>query len=101
MYSKKIPYLRFPVYLKNEEEKRNICNEYKRVGISSMYPGPINTINEIQGAIGNSLCPASAMIARKLVTLPTHSFVDGILRKEICSVISNSLDNGFQNSGQI
>ena len=101
IYSKKIPYLRFPVYLKNEEEKRNICNEYKRVGISSMYPGPINTINEIQEAIGNSLCSTSAMIARKLVTLPTHSFVDGILRKKICSVISNSLDNGFQNSGQI
>lgn len=98
IYSKRIPYLRFPVYLKNEEVKNRICNQYKHVGISPMYPGPINTINEISGTVGNYFCPASAMIARKLVTLPTHGFVDGNLRKEIYSAVSDSLDDKYRNS---
>ncbi len=97
IYSREIPYLRFPVYLRNEEVKKNICNEYRHIGISSMYPGSINTINEISGTV-KKYCPASAMIARKLVTLPTHGFVDGNLGKKICSVISDSLDDEYRKS---
>jgi len=98
LYSNVIPYLRFPVYLKNEEMKRKICIEYRRLGISSMYPDSINAIKEIKEGIKDYSSPSSAMIAKKLVTLPTHGLVDGISRKEICSVISNVMDNGFQNS---
>jgi len=97
IYSNKKPYLRFPVYLKNEEVKKRICNEYRHIGISSMYPGSINSINEISGTVRNYHCPASAMIAKKLVTLPTHGFVDGNLGKKICSVISDALDDNYRN----
>jgi len=98
IYSQKIPYLRFPVYLKNEEMKHSICSRYKHIGISPMYPGSLHTINELSGIAGNIFCPASAMIARKLVTLPTHGFVDRNLGKEICSVVSDSLDDTYRNS---
>ena len=98
IYSREIPYLRFPVYLKDEEVKKRICNEYRNIGISSMYPGSIDTIDEISGIVRNYFCPASGMIAKKLVTLPTHGFVDGNLGKKICSVISDALDDKYRNS---
>jgi dTDP-4-amino-4,6-dideoxygalactose transaminase len=98
LYSNVIPYLRFPVYLKNEEMKMEICNKYRHLGISPMYPGSISAINEIKEGIGDCLSPASTMIAKKLVSLPTHGFVDGIIRMKICSAIGNVLDHGFQNS---
>jgi perosamine synthetase len=97
IYSSKIPYLRFPVYLKNEDIKKKICNEYRYIGVSSMYPGSINTINEISETVRDYHCPGATMVARKLVTLPTHGFVDGKLRKKICSVISNALDDKYRN----
>ena len=97
IYSKKLPYLRFPVYLKNEVEKSKICKDYRHFGISPMYPGSINTIEELSGAVRNNFCPASVMIAKKLVTLPTHGFVDGDLGKKIGSVISDSLDDEYRN----
>lgn len=97
IYSSKIPYLRFPVYLKNEEVKKRICNEYRHIGISPMYPGSINSINEISGTVRKYNCPDSSRIAKKLVTLPTHGFVDGILGKKICSVISDALDDKYRN----
>lgn len=98
MYFAKIPYLRFPVYLKNKEVKDNICHEYRHIGISPMYPGGIISIKEIAGIVGEYSCPASAVIAEKLVTLPTHGLVDGDLGKEICSVISDALDDEYRNS---
>jgi hypothetical protein len=97
IYSKKLPYLRFPVYLKNEEEKSKICHNYRHFGISSMYPGSIGAIKEISGTFRNYSCPASAMIAKKLVTLPTHGFVDGNHRGKICSAISDALDEQYRN----
>ena len=97
IYSKKHPYLRFPVYLKNEERKRDICKNYRHLGVSPMYPGAINAIPELSGIVGNFHCPASEMIARKLVTLPTHGFVDGVLGKKICSVVSDALDDTYRN----
>jgi dTDP-4-amino-4,6-dideoxygalactose transaminase len=97
LYSNIIPYLRFPVYLRSEEMKVKICGEYRHLGISSMYPDSINSINELKEEISDFMSPASNMIAKKLVTLPTHGFVDGIARKEICSVIRNVIDRGFQN----
>ena len=98
IYSRVIPYLRFPVYLKNEEVKKKICNEYRHIGISSMYPGSIDTIDEISEIVKDYICPASGMIARKLVTLPTHGFVDGNLGKKICSVINDAMDDKYRNS---
>ena len=98
LYFHIIPYLRFPVYLKNEEMKRKICKEYRHLGISAMYPESINAINEIKEVISDFISPASTLVAKKLVTLPTHGFVDRIIRKEICSVICDVLDDGFQNS---
>jgi dTDP-4-amino-4,6-dideoxygalactose transaminase len=97
IYSSKIPYLRFPVYLKNKEVKKKICNEYRHIGISPMYPGSINTINELSGIVGNYRCPGSAMVAEKLVTLPTHGYVDGDLEKKICSGINDALDDKYRN----
>ena len=97
IYSKVIPYLRFPVYLKNENIKKNICNNYRYLGVSPMYPEPINKINEIKDRTIFRSCSNSEKIAKTLITLPTHQLIDGILREKICSVIRNGLDIEFQN----
>ena len=63
-----------------------------------MYPGSIDTIDEISEIVRDYICPGSGMIASKLVTLPTHGFVDGKLGKKICSLIGDAMDDKYRNS---
>jgi perosamine synthetase len=97
IYSRDVPYLRFPVYLRNEQVKIKMCDEYKNIGVSPMYPGSIGSIPEIEEVVAGHPSPQSAKIARTLVTLPTHNLVDETTRKKICDVISNAMDHEFKN----
>lgn len=97
IYSRKIPYLRFPVYLKDEQIKTIICKEYRHFGVSPMYPGSVDSIPEIKADVVHYPSPGAAKIARKLLTLPTHNLVDGSTKKKIRDAIINAIDREFQN----
>lgn len=96
IYSGEVPYLRFPIYLENEEVKKTICKEYGRYGVSGMYPGSIDSISEIKDVVSDYRCPASARIASKLVTLPTHDLVAGAIREKICEGILKVMDHEYR-----
>ncbi len=92
IYADALPYLRFPVYMKDAERKARVCAEFRHLGISGMYPSSIGEIEEISGCVSVESCPNSAKIAKTLVTLPTHHLVDDELVGKIRSAIGNDVD---------
>ena len=88
IYAGRVPYLRFPVYMKNAEAKCRVLKKYRRLGVSGMYPSSICEIRELSSFVEPRSCPGSVEIASRLVTLPTHHYVNNDIMKKICSAIS-------------
>jgi dTDP-4-amino-4,6-dideoxygalactose transaminase len=97
IYSFDIPYLRFPVYMRDEEHKIRLCREYKHYGVSPMYPGSVDSIAEIKESVAGYAAPLSARIAKTMVTLPTHNLVDETSRDRICDAIIGAMRPDFRN----
>jgi dTDP-4-amino-4,6-dideoxygalactose transaminase len=72
IYADAFAYLRFPMYLNGNHSKDELCESGNLLGISPMYPSPINGIQEIKEYFGNSKYASAEMIADTLVALPTH-----------------------------
>ena len=97
IYSFDIPYLRFPVYMKDEEHKRRLCDEYRHYGVSPMYPCSVDSIAEIKESVAGYAAPLSARIAKTMVTLPTHNLVDETSRDRICDAVIAAMRPDFRN----
>jgi dTDP-4-amino-4,6-dideoxygalactose transaminase len=69
--------LRFPVLAHDRETRDDIvsCLPARRLGISRMYPTPINMIAEIQERFDGRSYPAAAAMADRLLTVPLHPLV--------------------------
>ncbi|MEX5216509.1 MAG: DegT/DnrJ/EryC1/StrS family aminotransferase [Nitrospira sp.] len=69
--------LRFPLLLKNGEERRRLCALSKEhgLGISHFYPTAIQEIPELRSALSAIRAPGASLLAERLVTLPTHQYV--------------------------
>jgi perosamine synthetase len=87
MYSLDHPYLRFPFFAKNPQEKVRACERGKSLGASPMYPGSINRIEQIRDQVAGSACPGAERIAETLVTLPTHVLVTETDRETVCRMM--------------
>lgn len=87
-----IPYLRVPVLMRSREErdKAYAAGTRRGLGISLMYPTPINEIEAIRGHFNGQSFPAAGMLAERLLALPTHHLVDGMAREAICDVVADS-----------
>jgi dTDP-4-amino-4,6-dideoxygalactose transaminase len=72
IYAGEFAYLRFPMYLNGNQSKDELCESGDSLGISPMYPSPINEIQEIKDYFRNSKYACAEMIADTLVALPTH-----------------------------
>lgn len=74
-----IPFLRFPYLLTgkglNEVNRLNSKEKEKVLGISRMYPTPINEILEIHGSFKGLKFPVAKKVAECLLTLPTHQLL--------------------------
>ncbi|OGW36513.1 MAG: hypothetical protein A2010_12865 [Nitrospirae bacterium GWD2_57_9] len=66
--------LRLPVLSASAAEREGILAGSKEqgLGISSMYPAPVNRIEEIRDQFGSASFPAAQEAADRIVTLPTH-----------------------------
>ena len=75
-------YLRFPVIMKDKslQKKISAISKDRGLGISCMYPSPLNEIEEIKEHFTNRAFPSAKMVSEQLITLPTHHFV---LEKDI------------------
>lgn len=83
-----IPYLRLPVLMDSREARDRIYSLSRKrgLGISRMYPSPINDIEEIKATFKGKDFPAAEMIAEKLLTVPTHHLLSEKDKKSICEL---------------
>jgi len=72
IYADQYAYLRFPAYLNGKESKDKLCESGDFLGISPMYPSPVNKIQELEEYFGNSRYVHAERIADTLIALPTH-----------------------------
>jgi perosamine synthetase len=93
MYSDDFYYLRFPLYIRHESMKNDICNRYKYLGVSPMYPDSINNITEIREKFGNISCKHAEAIAKTLFTLPTHKLMKEHDKERICETIKKGISS--------
>jgi perosamine synthetase len=70
-------YLRLPLLMRSKEEKEALCriSADQGLGMSSMYPSSIEDLPELHDMVSSQHVPQSAMIAERLITLPTHEFL--------------------------
>ena len=70
-------YLRLPLLMRSKQEKDALCrlSVEQGLGVSSLYPSAIQNITELREGLSSQQAPQSAMIAERLVTLPTHEFL--------------------------
>lgn len=83
---KAVPYLRMPIMMKNRHV-REILQRIAReegLGITGMYPAPVNEIKEIRSRFPGEEYPCAKKISQCLLTLPTHPFVSDNDRKRVC-----------------
>lgn len=77
--------IRFPLLLQREKDVARILltSEKRGLGISKTYPNSIDTIEKIISHC-NSPCLNAQNVARELLTLPCHSFVN---KKDIMKIV--------------
>jgi hypothetical protein len=71
-------YLRLPVLMADQKAKEAACDLSRQsgAGVSPNYPATIQDIPELMGRIAVRACPGAQQIVERLVTLPTHRFVN-------------------------
>jgi perosamine synthetase len=103
IYSRGIPYLRFPVYARNRTGKEKLCREGGRLGISPMYPCPVHRIREIQESFPYAKYAHAEAVADTLVALPTHVLLKENDKWEITDTVrshaAGSHDLSFETVG--
>lgn len=82
-------YLRLPVLVRNRESKEAVCRRSRELGagLSPNYPTTIQEIPQLQGRIAVRACPGAQEIVDRLVTLPTHEFVNEQDRRKIEQIL--------------
>jgi dTDP-4-amino-4,6-dideoxygalactose transaminase len=91
IYCDDYSYLRFPFYTHHGCLKDNMCNRYKCLGVSPMYPDSINNILEIREKFANKRYKNAETIAKTLITLPTHIFIEVHDKVRICEAVKDCL----------
>jgi perosamine synthetase len=84
-----IPYLRFPVMMDSRQARDRVHDlaMTRGLGVSRMYPTPINEIQEIKDRFAGRTFPFAKLIADRLLTLPTHHLVADSDRRSVCELL--------------
>ena len=88
IYSFPFPYLRFPIYVNNNDLK-GAYYFYRFFGITRMYPDSVNNIKEIMDQFIGYDCRNAEYIANTLLTLPSHSVIKDQDRMNIIKIAKN------------
>jgi perosamine synthetase len=82
-------YLRLPVLLRDRKTKEAVCRQSRDVGagLSPNYPATIQGIPELAGLLASRECAGAQEVVDRLVTLPTHQFVNERDRLKIDRVL--------------
>lgn len=88
---------RFPLLLKNKEQKESLLSELKLrgLGATGMYPAPLNLFNDTKNYFNrNEQYKNAQSFSERILTLPLHEYVT---EKDIDS-IRNLMENILSNS---
>lgn len=86
--------LRYPLLVEDRARRDSLVASSGKLGLSPMYPAPVNEIAEIRAQFNGASYPVARSVANRLVTLPTHGFVTVRDREEICRLIDATRPNG-------
>lgn len=92
IYSGDVPYLRFPVFFREDEERAGKTPEYGALGVRRMYPDSVNHIAELRDRFAGRSFGNSEKIARTLWTLPTHTLLRDTDKARICDAVRRAID---------
>ena len=86
---KEAVYLRLPVLLRDRETKEAVCRQSQAegAGVSPSYPATIQEIPELSSRLVSRKCTGAQEVVDRLVTLPTHRFVNEQDRLKIGHVL--------------
>ena len=88
-----IPYLRFPLLGDDRQMRDAIYALFRErgLGLSLMYPTPVNEIEELKEAFSGQAFPAAKQVAETLMALPTHSLLSETDKQTVCDIFAHSL----------
>jgi hypothetical protein len=88
-------HLRLPVLMRSAQAKAALCrlSVEQGLGISSLYPSSVQGIAELHESLSDQRVPQSAMIAERLVTLPTHELLCDADLLRICEAVQEVHQN--------
>ncbi len=84
------PLLRFPLLLDNTTAARRLLADGERqgLGIAPSYPDGVHRLPELSGQFTGQAFPAAEDVARRLVTLPVHGYLQPRDRARILALFS-------------
>jgi len=82
----RMPCNRFPVILEDEATRNRLFDAEggRELGVSRMYPSPVNEIEEIRSMFDGVQFPSAKRVSERILTLPTHPLLTGADRENIC-----------------
>jgi dTDP-4-amino-4,6-dideoxygalactose transaminase len=85
-----VNFLRLPFVAENKQTRDDIyfLSNKEGVGISRMYPSPINEIQEIKSSFNGQSFPSAKWLSERLLTIPTHHLLTGRDKEKIISKLS-------------
>jgi dTDP-4-amino-4,6-dideoxygalactose transaminase len=90
-----IPYLRFPLLVGDRQTRDLIYNRSQALGLglSLMYPTPVNEIAELSSSFSGQFFPAAKRVAETLLTLPTHHLLSETDKANSCHLLDSTLSS--------
>lgn len=86
-----ISFLHLPFIVSDKEfrEQLSAMSNKEAIGISKMYPSPINEIREIKDQFQDRVFPAAKKISERLLTIPDHPLLSEKDKDKICNLLTN------------
>jgi dTDP-4-amino-4,6-dideoxygalactose transaminase len=86
------PYLRLPVLASTRREKKRIFEMSRRLGLglSVAYPATIDQVPQLKGHFDGGQYPGATKLAERLLTIPTHHWVEERDKKAIATCFATT-----------
>lgn len=83
-----VPFLRFPVLAESKGMRDEIlkAGREKGLGVSAMYPAPVNEIPELRDEMKGTSFPDAKAVSERLLALPTHHLLRQKDIERICGL---------------
>ena len=91
-----VPSLRYPILVESHEIRDRLyqLSRKRGLGLSVMYPCPVNETNELRHAFQGQVFSLAKDISERLIALPTHSFVTLKDTERISALVREASDSG-------